>query len=113
MPNTHGRSELFTLSLDKITTMRGTSGELERTYRRRLPRRTEPLRLGGDRGLVGGSLRVVGRHLGLGELDVAGAGADAGELSACRSGDPLGDWYAMVGGCQFGDGRGGGVDLHG
>jgi hypothetical protein len=31
MPNTHGRSELFTLSLERITTMRGTSGELGRT----------------------------------------------------------------------------------
>jgi hypothetical protein len=29
MPSTHGCRELFTLSLDKITTKRGTSGELD------------------------------------------------------------------------------------
>src|SRR5947209_6028534 len=99
MPNNHGRGELLRLSLDKITTMRATSGELGRTYRRSSPRCTESLRLGGgDRGLVSGSLGVLGEHFGGGEVDVVRVGADAGELASCRPGDPLRDRHALVGG---------------
>src|SRR5918998_3792953 len=97
MPSIHGRGELFTLSLDKITTMRGTSGELGRTYRRRSPRRTEPLRLGGsDLGFVGGSLGVFCHHLGFRELDEFRGGADTGELPPPRPGYPLLDWQSLA-----------------